>query len=409
LNLLQIIDQGEAGVQLSWQRGNAVPRFYGPIPFSDPLTAKARKELRWYLEDYLQFPYGAERDRASIVEDEMARWGESLFRQVFVEGETKPDPYLFYHEAVREGLEQCQLGINSDDPAFLNIPWELLRDPTPGRGYLAPLLGALYRQRSQPKIVVGPEYLEDEPFRILLVIARPYGKTDIPLRTVAQPILDALRPLRPRVELELLRPPTFQALVNRLNDQRGRFQMVHFDGHGAFGRPPRGPLMAFGAGDPRGYLVFEKADGLPDRIASDRLGQALATSKVSLFALNACQSAIEGTADPFSSVAAQLLATGANGVVAMSYSVYADTASAFMQRFYERLVAHAPLAGAVASARMDLYTDTERQSVIGPIDLRDWIVPVLYQQEQRYVPIPEVAGADTSEAAADASETRPRL
>lgn len=393
MNLLHVTDLGNGHVQVSWQRGKAIPRQYPrPIPFADPLTVESRSELRWYLEDFLQFPYGAERWRAEQIEKRMAEWGESLFKQVFAKADLDPDPRGLYQEAVREGLERCELCITSEDSAFLNIPWELIRDPTPGRGYLAPLLGGLYRHRSGQKIEVSPELSREEAFRILLVIARPYGERDIPLGTVARPVLRALGPLRPHIHLEVLRPPTFDALQKRLNARRGFYHLVHFDGHGVFARPSDGPLVQFRAIEGQGHLVFEKDDGSEDIINSQDLGQVLATCKVPLFVVNACQSAEEGKADPFSSVASQLVAIGAKGVVAMSHSVYATTAARFMQRFYEKLVEHSSLAEAVAAGRRRLYAQPDRESVLGTIELRDWMVPTLYQQEYHYVPIPEGIG-----------------
>jgi len=393
VNLLHITDLKEGNIQVSWRIGNGIPRNYEkPIPFADPLNADDRKELRWYLEEYLNFPYGAERERAKKVEQRMAGWGEELFKRVFIKGDPGPDPRSFYQTAVQAGLEQCELCITSEDPAFLNIPWELMRDPTPGRGYLAPSLAGLYRQHVAQKIEDFPEMSPDQPFRILLVIARPYGKRDVALGTVSRPMLEALRPLRPRVQLDMLRPPTFDALVSRLNDQRGYYNLVHFDGHGVFATSSRGHSMQFAAMAEKGHLVFEREDGTPHVVNSQSLGEALATCKVPLFVLNACQSAEEGEADSFSSVASQLVAVGAKGVVAMSYSVYAETAAYFIERFYESLVNHNSLSEAVAAARQRLYTDPHRESVIGSLELRDWIVPALYQQEYRYVPIPEGAG-----------------
>ena len=115
----------------------------------------------------------------------MAAWGQALFGQIFVgDARTGSNPQIFYHEAVREGLEGCQLCITSEAPAFLNIPWELLRDPTPGRGYLAPSLGGLFRQRVGQRIEATRE--PAGPLRILLVIARPYGDKDVALGTVAR-------------------------------------------------------------------------------------------------------------------------------------------------------------------------------------------------------------------------------
>ncbi|MDP2727497.1 MAG: hypothetical protein Q8P59_08115, partial [Dehalococcoidia bacterium] len=236
MNLLHITDLANGHILVSWQRGKAIARACPhPIPFTDPLSTSDRDDLRWYLEDYLQFPYGAEPYRAKQVEEKMAQWGEALFAQVFAKSDFRPDPLAFYEEAVREGLEGCELCVTSEATAFLNIPWELMRDPTAGRGYLALQLGGLYRQRADHKIEVFPERPDGEPFRILLVIARPYGDRDIPLGTVARPMLEALR--QQRIKIELLRPPTFDALQKRLNAQRGFYNLVHFDGHGVFARP----------------------------------------------------------------------------------------------------------------------------------------------------------------------------
>ena len=127
MNLLHITDPGKGKIQVAWHCGNQLPRHYSaPVPFKDPLSAADRKELRWYLEEYLDFPYGAERNRAEKVEARMDEWGESLYAQVFASGDVENNPHPFYHEAVREGLEQCELCIASEKPEFLNIPWELL-------------------------------------------------------------------------------------------------------------------------------------------------------------------------------------------------------------------------------------------------------------------------------------------
>ncbi|HTC74966.1 MAG TPA: CHAT domain-containing protein, partial [Edaphobacter sp.] len=390
-NLLQVADRGKGLVQVSWRQGNDVPRVYpDDLSFSDPLTEADHAELRWYLEDFLQFPYGAERDRALALEKKMAGWGEALFEQVFPKAAHDPDPRGFYQEAVREGLRSCELCISSDNDEFLNIPWELIHDPTKGRGYLAPLMSGLYRQRVTQKIEFRPDSTADGAFRILLVVARPYGERDVPLGAVARPVLEALRPLRPRIELELLRPPSFDELSRRLNGKPGHYNLVHFDGHGAFAEG--GPVAMFGRMPSAGHLVFENADGSPHVVNSLDLGQALAACGVPLFVLNACQSAQEGKADPFASVASQLVATGASGVVAMSYSVYVGAASRFMERFYQQLAEHASLSEAVGAARLRLFSEPGRQSVAGEIELRDWIVPALFQQKQGLVPIPREGG-----------------
>src|SRR4051794_10369993 len=135
-SLLQIVDREKGRIEVSWRAlgGMAVERRSPLLKFADPLTNEDRADLRWYLEDFLSFPYGAEPDKAARVEQRMAQWGTKLFERVFPKRWTDPDPRGFYQEAVRGGLDGCDLAIVSDNPAFLNIPWELLHDPTPGRG-----------------------------------------------------------------------------------------------------------------------------------------------------------------------------------------------------------------------------------------------------------------------------------
>ncbi len=389
MNVLKIFDLGDGQIRISLRQGSTDLECPHSIPFTDPITREDRKELRWYLEEYLRYPYGAEEYRAQKVEKKMKEWGESLFTRVLARCDFYHNPYEIYQEAVRDGPENCELCIISENSDFLNIPWELLRDPTPGVGYLAPLLGGFYRKHTGHKIKSLTEFTGG-PFRILLVVCRPGGKQDLPLGTVARPILEALRPLRPWIHLDVLRPPTFDALVKRLNAHRGYYHLVHFDGHGTSGSLRQG-------GGEEGYLMFEKEDGTKDIISSEDLGQALANCKVSLFVLNACQSAKEGKYDPYSSVASQLVAVGAKGVIAMSYSVYAVAACKFMQQFYETLVKHKSLSEAVAAGRRKLYADPYRETAIGSLKLRDWMVPTLYQQEYEFIPIPETRIAPLEE------------
>ncbi len=393
MNRLQINHMDGDQIQVEWQPERGQRRQYLNIkPFSDPLTDDDRSELRWYLEEYLGFPFGAERFRAEQVQKKMEGWGEELFRQVFLQSDAPlTGPVIYYQEAVRSGLDQCELAVVSNDSKFLNIPWELLRDSTAGRGYLAPALGGMFRQRTEHAIQVTPTISPDGPFRVLLVVARPFGETDVPLGTVARPVLEALRPLRDRIEVDVLRPPTFDTLQATLNSNRGYYNAVHFDGHGVFARTPSGvPLDQFGARGQMGHLVFETEDGGEQVVNSEQLGQALAAAHVPLFILNACQSAEEGDESSYSSVASQLVSIGASGVVAMSYSVYATSAARFMERFYQRLVEGDSLTSAVAAGRRGLYASPQHQSMIGELELQDWMVPALYQQEDGYIPIPQI-------------------
>jgi len=106
MNILHITDLGNGKVQISWQSGSAVPRSCPePIPFTDPLSVEDRKDLRWYLEKYLQFPYGAERFKAERVEKKMKEWGKSIFEQIFAKCDFDPDPLVLYTR------KQCEQGL----------------------------------------------------------------------------------------------------------------------------------------------------------------------------------------------------------------------------------------------------------------------------------------------------------
>src|SRR5687768_10292692 len=101
VNRLKVADLGGGQVQVVWQRDAEAERRSPGLPFANPLSAKDRQELRWYLEEYLQFPYGAERDKAARTERRMEEWGEALFAQVLPKLNSDPDPRGFYQEAVR--------------------------------------------------------------------------------------------------------------------------------------------------------------------------------------------------------------------------------------------------------------------------------------------------------------------
>ena len=114
-------------------------------------------------------------------------------------------------------------------------------------------------------------------------------------------------------------------------------------------------------------------------MTGEELGGVLAGKGVPIVLLNACQSGMTHPEALYPSVGNQLLVAGARGVVAMTYSVYVQTAVQFMARLYEALMHGEELARAVAVAREDLRAQPHRSSPIGDIPLRDWVVPALFE------------------------------
>jgi tetratricopeptide (TPR) repeat protein len=374
-------------IQLSWQRGQSNPRLAPAVKFEHPFQEQVDKkldeqplaQLRWYLEDYLRFPYGIFPDKAAKIEQKFQDWGEQLFELVFRSSEQARQ---FFQAATYDGLNQCELVITSDSPEVLNLPWELLYSPS-DRQFLAPSLAGMSRSLSEYAVRAEMGDLPQDKLNILLVIARPYGEKDIALRTIARPLLQGISNIRQKVNLKVLRPPSFEQFERELNANRGYYHIVHFDGHGDFDPNSIGFQHTLGAAG-QGVLVFEKNDGSPDIVTAAQMAQNLADCRVPIFVLNACKSAQEGE-EKFSSVATRLVSLGAKGVVAMAYSIYAQAAKHFMGRLYGELAAGATLDSAVAAGRKDVLNKPQRPSPKGDKPLQDWLVPVLYQQES-YTP-----------------------
>jgi len=388
----------EDSLQLSWQQGNQFPRSAEVVAFQHPFDDNALAELRWYLESYLRFPYGNEPNKAAAIEQQLQQWGEQLFNLIFRSGEKARE---FLQEAIRSGLDNCELAISSDNPDILNLPWEILYSPD--YQFLAPQLGGMYRSLSTQPVKAALGQLPQDQLNILLVIARPYGERDIALKTIARPLLQALEPIRQYVNLKVLRPPSFEEFERELNAHKGFYHIVHFDGHGDFDAHSQGWQHQLGSTG-QGVLVFESLTGEAQIITAAQIAQNLADCRVPLFVLNACKSGQEGEGK-FSSVATRLISLGAQGVVAMAYSVYAEAAKHFIGRLYGEIVLGKDLASAVASGRKQILNQNLRPSPKGQLPLQDWLVPILYQQSS-YIPfVPRNAAPSFADLMAQADSS----
>ena len=368
--LVDLRDDGKATV-LSWPEGG-LPEEVSRAPLAWPLDGDALEGLRWYLEDYLQAPYGVWEDRGPAIRQKLAAWGEQVFGSVFGARPAR-DAYIGARE---RGLEVV---FRSGDPGLLGLPWELMRDSA---GPVATGLGGI--SRSLP--VSGAAGTLEVPggrLRVLMVISRPAGTKDIGYQMVARPLLGGLDAVRGEVDLTVLRPPTFDALeqaVRQTADAGEPFHVVHFDGHGAMpgrtagGGPGGRPGMMTSA---EGVLAFEKPGGGSDPVGASKVAAVLAAGKVPVAVLNACQSGAVGK-ELEASVATALLNAGCAAVVAMAYSVYAVAAAEFMAAFYEALFTGASVGQAVTAGRRRLFTHDGRPSPKGDLPLADWLVPVHY-------------------------------
>jgi tetratricopeptide (TPR) repeat protein len=376
-NRLLVEQLSEGQVQVGFRRaGQDFEEVAGqPVPFSSPFKPAEREELRWYLEDYLIAPFAVYEQRGQAIQAKLAEWGRALFDGVFGAGKAGRDAYV----KSREG--ECELVLRSHSPAFLSLPWELLQDPersTPLALELSAINRTLIAAGAAAPVPPG------EALRVLMVIARPAGLQDVGYQMIARPLLERLSAVRGQVELEVLRPPTLEALTGQLKAAAAvdrPYHILHFDGHGTFGvrrTNGSGQHQFDGEITARGYLAFEAEGGGDDLVPAEEFALAVNQARVPLVVLNACRSGMMGDVAVEAAVATRLLDSGAASVVAMGYSVYAVAAAEFMTAFYEALFARKSVSEAVSEGRRRLYRRRERPSPKGMLPLEDWIVPVHY-------------------------------
>lgn len=81
-------------------------------------------DLRWYLEQFLDYPFPPKTTLAEEIQDVLEQWGKAIFSNLF-QGKARD----WYQDARKESLNQLTLKIASDDPRILAWPWEALHDP----------------------------------------------------------------------------------------------------------------------------------------------------------------------------------------------------------------------------------------------------------------------------------------
>jgi CHAT domain len=359
------------------------------------LPAIQLQQLRWYLEDYLEYPIDPAPKIAAQVEQSMVELGTGLFRSLFQASEEGRRVWA----ALSGHLADTRVEVVTDVAGATAIPWELLREPAAD----APVvLRAHAFVRGHPNPVDSDRFqVAADRLRVLLVICRPGRGADLPFRSVGGQLVRLSPAARDALQLDVLRPPTFQQLgeVLRGAKRRGQpYHVVHFDGHGTYG-----DLATFGlAARPRGYLLFEDPQSPINQlyVHGRQLGELLAETHVPVLVLNACRSAHaelattpeeaaaqamatgddpQGRVRAYGSLAQEVVGAGVAGVVAMRYNVYVVTAAQFVADLYTSLLAGQSLGAAVTQGRRQLAEQPDREIAFTPRPLQDWVVPIAYE------------------------------
>ena len=351
---------------------------------TDPLTPQEHEDLQWYLEEYWKWPFEGFAERGKQVEALLPQVGKRLYDALF---SSRQADRIVQKWLGKTGVRH-QISIITDLPRVLSLPWELLHSD---QGFFVlrtrhPV--SLVRRLSQSELAEDSTSFE-LPLRVLLITARPDNAGFVDPRNIARELLDEVQEQveNGTIAVEFLRPPTLHALRTRLSDtKRSPIHVLHFDGHGAF-RPDQvsqNGLVLSGQG--QGLLAFEDEEGQLDLIKAEEVAQVLQDSGVHLVVLNACASAMSSD-DALSSVAAHLIRSGIDAVIAMSGSVLVACATRYVEAFYHELAAGTPAPTAQERARQALY-DSPRRHILrryrdkegAPIELRDWWLPHFYQQ-----------------------------
>lgn len=334
-----------------------------------PIRPADALDLRWYLEEYCQFPGYGDHARAKGIEKKIEQWGNALFKAIFGNAEAT-NVYRNLMDAQKKG-SQCYLTIGSENPDFLSQPWEMMRDE---RGPLAFRGVAIRRQLLGSGI--AQDFNVKLPLRVLLIVSRPKDVGFIDPRNSIEPMLDALDALPPgSLDLHFCDPPTFSQLEKTVSQARSNntpFHIVHFDGHGSYH-----PKTGIGA------LAFEKNDETLDLVSGKKLGELLSRLDIPLVLLEACRTSDLSEKPVSGSVAPALLKCGVGSVVAFSHSVHIEASRLLVERFYRELAQGKTAGSALEECRARLHANSARFLHPGPdaetVDLQDWFIPQLYQ------------------------------
>ncbi|MEO8497669.1 MAG: CHAT domain-containing protein, partial [Planctomycetota bacterium] len=435
---------GQFRVELSLE-GGGLARQTAVATFGYSLLPQQREDLRWYLEDYLQYPHAPAPTVAARIEGDLQQLGTDLFKHVFQSDDDTRDLWA----TLRQKLDETRVEISTSVAEAASIPWELIRDPRTD----TPLaLRATAFVRSHSQAAQPPELPRKEagPIRILLVICRPSGDDDVPFRSVATQLIKGLGDQAGDLfQLDVLRPATFERLslaLRQAKAARQPYHVVHFDGHGMYAELPDSSsavrwlkrLIPVVLSGPRtgqhGYLLFEKPghETNMELVDGPTLGKLLVETDVSLLVLNACRSAhAEAPTQPesnasenvheqvraFGSLAQEVMDAGVVGVVAMRYNVYVVTAAQFVADMYATLVEGRSLGEAVSRGRKQLAANPNRTISFDPRPLQDWCVPIVYEAAaielfpQRTAAAPQITihsgGSATERGSLDSRLPRP--
>ncbi|MFI5792189.1 CHAT domain-containing protein [Streptomyces sp. NPDC051677] len=334
-------------VQCSSEFGEASMRVPPPCSKSELQSALYRVEKSLAKSYSMNIVRGASAPEKSVRE-----FGNLLARTIL------RDKIFTQFDRCRTRAEEqgksLRVLLRTDGPQVVRIPWEYMIDPAYD-DYLALHVPVVRDLRLMNPITPAPL---DLPLRVLGISALP---TDLPPLEAQQEREQIAQILRQdsseKVDFHWLSGDRWQDLRRAL--ETGTWHVLHCVCHGGFDE--------VGA---EGYIQLSGDDGSAMRLhARDFRRLVHSTSQLRLVMLNACESAVSGPENAFTSTAAALVTAGVPAVVAMQYEITDRAAFTFASSFYERIAEGVPVDRAVTSARDDVKVR------LGTLE---WATPVLF-------------------------------
>ncbi|MEU3932830.1 CHAT domain-containing protein [Streptomyces sp. NPDC029044] len=257
------------------------------------------------------------------------------------------------HRAKTEG-RPLRILLRTDGPHLGSIPWEYLVDPSQ-KDYLALRVPVVRDLRLMDPV---PPLALTLPLRVLGVSARPSDLPSLQGKRERERIERALqRNSSDNVDVHWLPGDRWQDLSQALRS--GTWHVLHCVCHGGFDEDLNS-----------GYIQLSGEDGSAMRFHAGDFERLISDCPhLRLIVLNACDSAVSGAEDVFTSTAASLVLAGVPAVVAMQYEITDEAALVFASSFYERIADGLPVDRAVTRAREEVKM---RQGSL------EWATPVLF-------------------------------
>jgi hypothetical protein len=105
--------------------GDGQPRSIATSQFQFILSSQEQEDIRWYLEDFLQYDLKLEAKRGEKIEQKIVKIGSKLFENVFYSNDDARDLWAM----LRSNINDTRMEIFTEVSEAATIPWELIYDP----------------------------------------------------------------------------------------------------------------------------------------------------------------------------------------------------------------------------------------------------------------------------------------